>query len=111
MRHIARILLLVYGVVLIVGGVIGYTKAGSMPSLLAGAISGVLCILCFGLALKRPRTGMLIGAAIAAGLVVERGMAYFKTKAFMPSGMLVALSVLMVIVLVLGASRPVGSHR
>lgn len=41
----ARIYLFVFGVLTIAGGVIGFVKAQSRPSLLAGAISGVSLLL------------------------------------------------------------------
>jgi uncharacterized membrane protein (UPF0136 family) len=37
-----------YGIVSIVGGIIGYVRADSMASLVAGGIAGVLLLLCAG---------------------------------------------------------------
>ena len=35
---------LIFGALTIIGGVIGYLKAGSLPSIIAGAITGVLLL-------------------------------------------------------------------
>ena len=48
MRHTmigpAKIYFIIFGLLTIVGGVIGYVKAGSTASIVAGAISGVALI-------------------------------------------------------------------
>ena len=36
---------LVFGLLTLVGGVMGYVKAGSLPSLIAGSVAGLLLIL------------------------------------------------------------------
>ena len=99
MRVIARILLVVYGVLLIAGGVMGYASKGSMASLIAGSVSGVLAILAFGLSLGRPRTGLALGLIVAIALTVERGMNWLKGGAFFPSGAVAILSVLMAVLI------------
>ena len=40
----AKIYFIIFGVLTIAGGVIGYVKAGSVPSIIAGAISGILLL-------------------------------------------------------------------
>ncbi len=40
----AQIYFLIFGVVMVLGGVIGYVKARSVPSLVAGGISGLILI-------------------------------------------------------------------
>ena len=37
---------LIYGIVSLVGGLIGYFKAGSKVSLISGGISGILLLVC-----------------------------------------------------------------
>ena len=43
---IAAVLTGLYGVVSLTGGIIGYVRADSVPSLVAGSIAGVLLLLC-----------------------------------------------------------------
>ena len=40
----AKIYFIIFGVLTIAGGVIGYVKAGSVPSIIAGAITGILLL-------------------------------------------------------------------
>ncbi len=49
----------VYGMVSLVGGVIGYVKAKSTASLVAGTVSGAILVAC--------ANGMQRGSALAAG--------------------------------------------
>ena len=39
-----KLYFLIFGGLTIVGGIIGYVKAGSLPSIIAGAITGVLLL-------------------------------------------------------------------
>ncbi len=43
--NITVIIVLLFGIFSLTGGIIGYTKAGSVPSLVAGSVSGILLIL------------------------------------------------------------------
>ena len=40
----AKIYFIVFGILTIAGGVVGYVKAGSLPSIIAGSITGVLLL-------------------------------------------------------------------
>ena len=99
-----QIALGVYAVLLAVGGVIGYSKAGSRPSLIAGLGSAVAAILALLLSFQNPSWGMGLGALVATLLAVFFGYRFaVKTRKFMPAGLLalVSLVVLLVAVLVL----------
>ncbi len=94
----------VYAVLLAVGGVIGYTKAGSKPSLIAGLGSAVATLIALMLTFQSSRWGMGLGAILAILLTVFFGYRFaVKTRKFMPAGLLavVSLVVLGVAVLVL----------
>jgi uncharacterized membrane protein (UPF0136 family) len=64
----AKFCLFLYGVALIAGGVMGYVKAQSQISLIAGGASGLLALVAFAVSLKRTRYGLLLGLIIALGL-------------------------------------------
>jgi uncharacterized membrane protein (UPF0136 family) len=64
----AKFCLFLYGVALIAGGVMGYVKAQSQISLIAGGASGLLALVAFAVSLKRTRSGLLLGLIIALGL-------------------------------------------
>src|SRR5271157_683084 len=94
-----RIVLGVYAVLLAVGGVIGYTKAGSRPSLIAGLGSAVAAILALLLSLQNPTWGMGVGALVAFVLAIFFGYRYAaKTRKFMPAGLLAVVSVVVLAV-------------
>jgi uncharacterized membrane protein (UPF0136 family) len=40
----AKIYFIIFGFLTIAGGVVGYVKAGSLPSIIAGSITGVLLL-------------------------------------------------------------------
>jgi uncharacterized membrane protein (UPF0136 family) len=103
-----QIALGVYAVLLAVGGVIGYTKAGSRPSLIAGLGSAAAAILALLLSLQNPSWGMGFGALVSTLLAIFFGYRFaVKTRKFMPAGLLAVVSVvvLAVALLVLTGSR------
>ncbi|HEV3235527.1 MAG TPA: TMEM14 family protein [Gemmataceae bacterium] len=69
--YAASIGALVYGLIALIGGLIGYMNKGSKPSLIAGGISGVLLLVChFGI--HHGQTWGLVGALIISLLLVGR---------------------------------------
>src|SRR5271166_3097442 len=92
----------VYAVLLAVGGIIGYTKAGSRPSLIAGLASAVAALLSLMLSLQNTTWGMGLGAVVAILLAVFFGYRFVvKTRKFMPAGLLAVVSVVVLAVAVL----------
>jgi uncharacterized membrane protein (UPF0136 family) len=97
-----QIALGVYAVLLAVGGVIGYTKAGSRPSLIAGSGSAVAALLALVLSFQNPGWGMGLGALVAILLAIFFGYRFaVKTRKFMPAGLLAVVSVVVLAVAVL----------
>jgi uncharacterized membrane protein (UPF0136 family) len=86
----------VYSLLLAVGGGIGYVKAGSRPSLVAGLASAVATVaaLAAGLVVS-PRAGFGIGLLIAVALIAVFSGRWRKTGKFMPAGMLCLISAAM----------------
>jgi uncharacterized membrane protein (UPF0136 family) len=84
---------LIYGVLLIVGGIIGFVKAKSKASLIAGTISGVLVLLSGYWIEQGMRVGLIVGHLVSLLLFVRFGMAYVKTKKPFPSLMIIPLAV------------------
>ena len=104
---VGQVVLAVYAVLLAVGGLMGYLKAGSRPSLIAGLAFGLAAGAGAALARQNP-DGFVLGAAITGLLAVFFGRRYFRLRKFMPAGMLTILSVavLVLMVLELTAGRP-----
>ena len=70
-HRVAAGLTLVYGLVAAIGGTIGFIKAGSVASLVAGGGSGLLLIASAALIGKKPKLG-LIGAIVLSLLLIGR---------------------------------------
>jgi uncharacterized membrane protein (UPF0136 family) len=90
------LLLYIYGVLLIVGGVMGYVKAQSIPSLVAGGICGFIALfLGYRYAWHfAPHVAFLL----ALVLIFLMGRRYLRTRQAMPALLIVVLSVIVAIV-------------
>jgi uncharacterized membrane protein (UPF0136 family) len=87
----------VYIVLLVAGGLMGFFKAGSRISLITSSIFAVLLALC-ALAIIRP---FWIADVLIALLLVVFGVRFAKGRKFMPSGLMLALSAIVLVVLLL----------
>ena len=81
-----------YGVLTLIGGIMGYIKAKSQASLISGLISGSLLIFAGSAQLMGQSWGLTLAAAISAVLVVVFIVRLVKTRKFMPAGMLILAS-------------------
>ena len=88
------ILLVTYGVLTAIGGVIGSARAKSRASLISGLGSGIVLIASGGFVLMGDRQGGYLGLLVTVLLTVVFAIRFAKTRAFMPSGLMLALSVL-----------------
>jgi len=92
---VGHITLGIYAVLLAVGGVIGYVKAGSRASLIAGSISAIAAALALGLSIQSNQWGVRLGVILSVSLFVLFGYRYAaKTRKFMPSGLLAVASLI-----------------
>jgi uncharacterized membrane protein (UPF0136 family) len=99
---VGQVTLAIYGVLLAVGGLIGYFKAGSRPSLVAGMLSAVAAFAALGLSVGRGQLGTALGSLLAIVLFVLFGYRYaVKTGKFMPSGLLAVISLVVLGVMIL----------
>jgi len=92
-----KILLGMYGVLMILGGVMGYIKAGSKESLLAGVLSGIVILIGIYVSLSNHQLGFGIISLTTALLTVVFIIRFLKTKSFMPAGMLLILTLVALI--------------
>jgi uncharacterized membrane protein (UPF0136 family) len=82
-----------YGALVLAGGLAGFLKARSRPSLIAGLVSGAL-LLGAGILMQRGNPAGWIGAmVVAAALGAFFGGRWLKGRKFMPAGMMVLASV------------------
>ncbi|XP_063218297.1 transmembrane protein 14C [Bacillus rossius redtenbacheri] len=93
-----------YAAAVAAGGVVGYVKAGSLPSLGAGLLfGGLLGYGAFQTSQNPNNYYLLLGTSAVLGGVM--GMRFYNSGKIMPAGLITVLSVAMVLRL---AARGVG---
>ena len=93
----ARIYFIIFGLLTILGGVIGYVKAGSTASIIAGSISGILLLIAAWLLPGNLALGLALAGVISIALAGRFIPAFIKTGHLMPAGLMSVLSVIGVI--------------
>ncbi|MEH1819880.1 MAG: TMEM14 family protein [Nostoc sp.] len=89
-----------YGILAIVGGIIGYIQARSIVSLLSGSISGLLLIIAAFFQLQGHAWGSILAVLVTAIFVVFFVFRLVKTRKFMPAGLMTILGMLALAVMV-----------
>jgi uncharacterized membrane protein (UPF0136 family) len=93
-----RLYFLIFGALTIIGGVIGYVKAQSVPSIVAGTITGIL-LLVAGWLLPTNRTAGLVTALIVSLLLAAQFIPkFFRAGKVMPAGLMSILSAIGIVV-------------
>jgi uncharacterized membrane protein (UPF0136 family) len=89
-----KIYFIIFGLLTIAGGVMGYLRAGSTISLIAGSISGVLLLVAAFLVPSHAVAGLALGGIVSLLLIGYFLPAFFRTGRMMPAGMMSILSIL-----------------
>ena len=96
---IAPWLLLLYAVLVMAGGVMGYFKANSKPSLISGLISGTALLAAWWISLTQSyNAGIALATCLAIALLIIFSLRFRKTRAFMPAGLMAAVSLFCAVV-------------
>src|SRR5436305_1688340 len=90
----AKIYFIVFGILTIAGGVIGYVKAASVPSIVAGSITGVLLLVAAFLLPEHRMVGLATALIVSLLLAAYFIRKYLSTGAVMPAGIMSLLSVI-----------------
>jgi uncharacterized membrane protein (UPF0136 family) len=90
----------VYGILVVIGGIIGYIQANSKVSLFSGIISGLLLLIAAYLQLQEQTWGLILAVVVTAVLVVVFALRLAKTRKFMPAGLMTVLGMLALLVMV-----------
>jgi len=98
--NIAVLVIALFGVFNIVGGIIGYLKVSSMASLIAGSISGILLLFC-SLGIYKENKFAAIGACAISLLLCGRFIPKLLTQVkVMPDLIIVIMSIISLLVLI-----------
>ena len=95
-----KIYFIVFGLLTIAGGIIGYVKAGSMPSIIAGAITGVLLLVAAFLLPEHQVAGLALALIVSLLLAGQFIPKFIRTGKVMPAGMMSILSVIGLIMVI-----------
>ena len=88
----AKVLLVVFAVLLAAGGYGGYKVAGSSISLITGLISAALALVAFLVSLNAPLQGFWMGIFISVLVGLFFLYRLIKTGAMMPAGAIILIS-------------------
>src|SRR2546426_12775668 len=87
----AKIYFIAFGVLTIAGGIVGYVKAGSMASIIAGSITGKLLLVAAFLLPQHRAIGLATAFIISLLLAAQFVPKFIRTGGAMPAGMMVDL--------------------
>lgn len=93
----ARIYFIVFGALTIIGGIVGYIKAGSVASIIAGSITGVLLLVAVFLLPEHRMVGLATALMVSLLLAAQFLPKFLRTGRVMPAGMMSILSVIGII--------------
>ena len=91
----------IFGVLTIAGGIMGYAKAGSTASIIAGSISGILLLVGAWLLPTNQGAGLAVTLIVSVLLLLYFASKFMRTSAFMPAGLMSILSLIGIIVAVM----------
>jgi len=93
----AKIYFIVFGALTIAGGVVGYVKAGSVASIIAGSVTGILLLVAPFLLPEHRAIGLATALVVSLLLAAQFVPKFIRTGRVMPAGMMSILSVIGVI--------------
>ncbi|MUG97607.1 hypothetical protein F7734_36935 [Scytonema sp. UIC 10036] len=91
---------LAYGILVVIGGIIGYFKSSSTISLVSGSLSGVLLLFAAFVQFQGQSWGVMLASVVTAVLVVFFAFRLAKTRKFMPAGLMILLGALALAIMV-----------
>lgn len=91
---IPPLMALLYGLLVIGGGALGYKQAGSQVSLISGMSSGLLLLVSAYLLFGKHPAGPLCSAVVTIFLIVVFSIRLAKTRKFMPAGLMIIAGVI-----------------
>jgi uncharacterized membrane protein (UPF0136 family) len=97
--NLVAIAVTVYGVLCLLGGVIGYVRAKSKISLASGLLSGILLLIAASLLIQERELGLIIARIITFLLLIVFVRRLIETKKLMPAGLMLVAGTITLILL------------
>jgi uncharacterized membrane protein (UPF0136 family) len=99
-------IVLIYAILVAVGGIMGYVKAQSGKSLIAGVVAGLL-LAGSAIAMMKDayQAGWWIALIVTIALLVRFGLGAMNEFKMMPGGMVIILSLIVLVVLLTNRGR------
>jgi len=104
---------MLFGVLTLVGGIMGYVSAGSIISLSAGIVAGLIIIMSALSMQKGSRSAVWVEMIVSIALLAQFGRKFFfeEGTAFMPAGLMSILSIISLLLLVIILVQPKERKR
>src|SRR5947208_7598247 len=96
----AKIYFVIFGILTVVGGVVGYIKAGSVASIIAGSITGVLLLVAAFLLPEHRAIGLATALIVSLLLAAQFVPKFLRTGRVVPAGMMSILSAIGIIAVI-----------
>ena len=100
LMDVTRLYFFIFGALTIIGGIIGYVKAGSLPSIIAGAVTGVLLLIAGSLLSSHRLIGLATAFVVSVLLAAQFVPKFIRTGKLMPAGLMSILSVIGIVVVI-----------
>ncbi|HEX4086605.1 MAG TPA: TMEM14 family protein [Chthoniobacteraceae bacterium] len=100
-KSVTKTYYLVFAVLTILGGIMGYVKAKSIASVISGTLSGAILIVASVLLPERPIIAGVIALCVSVLLAGKFVPDFIHKKAFVPGGLMALLSVASIVLTIL----------
>lgn len=101
----AKIYFIIFGLLTIAGGIVGYVKAGSTASLIAGLVTGILLLIAAFLMPTHQLVGLILALVVSLLLAGRFLPKFISTHKAMPAGVMSILSVIGIIWAIVAAVK------